>query len=194
MTSPNHDAATGQARGLDRFLSAVDRLCRLDGWLGALCLTAMTCLILAEVFVRFVSNFVPWFPSHIPVAWEYGSYLMAAAFTFGSAMTLRSGGHIRVNLLLSKAGKGLRRALEIGGALIGMMFTGFLTYAMINFSLGSLQRGTTAISSDTPLWIPQILITFGIGLLALQFMTRLVRAIAGLPLEDHSMRPQSSME
>jgi hypothetical protein len=26
----------------------------------------------------------------VPVAWEYGSYLMAAAFTFGAAMTLRA--------------------------------------------------------------------------------------------------------
>ncbi len=32
----------------------------------------------------------------IPIAWEYSSYLMAASFTFGAAMTLRVGGHIRV--------------------------------------------------------------------------------------------------
>ncbi|HRK20125.1 MAG TPA: hypothetical protein PK970_14315, partial [Hyphomicrobiaceae bacterium] len=61
-------------------------------------------------------------------------------------------------------------------------------------SLTSFERGTTAVSSDTPLWIPQILITFGISLLALQFLTRFLRAVLNVPLEDHSMRPQSSME
>ena len=58
---------------------------RLDGWLGAVCLVALTCLMLAEVLVRALSDIFPWVPADIPVAWEYSSYLMAAAFTFGAA-------------------------------------------------------------------------------------------------------------
>ena len=60
----------------------------------------LTCLMLAEVAVRALSNIFPWVPADIPVAWEYCSYLMAACFTFGAAMTLRAGGHIRVTLVL----------------------------------------------------------------------------------------------
>ncbi len=85
---------------------------RLDGWLGAACLAALTCLMLAEVLVRALSDIFPWVPADIPVAWEYSSYLMAAAFTFGAAMTLRAGGHIRVTLVLA-------RVTPAGAALAG---------------------------------------------------------------------------
>lgn len=179
---------------LRALLDGIDRLGRLDGWLGALCLTSMTLLILAEVTVRLLSRYIPWIPGHIPVAWEYGSYLMAASFTFGAAMTLRAGGHIRVNLLLTSAGPTLRRILEIGGALVGLLFTGFLAYAMVRFTHGSFERGSTAISSDTPLWIPQAVVTFGIVLLACQFLARFIQACLGLPVEDRDLRPSSGME
>ena len=81
-------------------LDGIDRLGRLDGWIGGGCLLTLTLLMLAEVATRFLSNFLPFFPPTISIAWEYSSYLMAASFTFGAAMTLRVGGHIRVVLLL----------------------------------------------------------------------------------------------
>jgi TRAP-type C4-dicarboxylate transport system permease small subunit len=174
-------------------LDGIEWLGRLDGWLGAGCLAAMTLLILAEVVVRALSAVLP-IPGHIPVAWEYGSYLMAASFTFGAAMTLRAGGHIRVNLLLTNARPGVRRALEIAAALVGFAFTAFLAYALIRFTLVSVERGTTATSSNTPLWIPQAFICVGLVLLALQFLSRVIQAVLGLPLEDHRVRPASSME
>ena len=83
-------------------LDAIDRLGRLDGWIGGGCLLTLTALMLAEVATRLLSNFLPFFPPTISIAWEYSSYLMAASFTFGAAMTLRVGGHIRVVLLLEE--------------------------------------------------------------------------------------------
>ena len=64
-------------------LDLIDMLGRLDGWLGAACLAALTGLMMGEVAVRALSDIFPWMPADIPVAWEYSSYLMAAAFTFG---------------------------------------------------------------------------------------------------------------
>jgi hypothetical protein len=83
-------------------LDGIERLGALDGWIGAACLSTLTLLMLAEITVRALSNFIPWVPADIPVAWEYSSYLMAACFTFGAAMTLRAGGHIRVTLVLGR--------------------------------------------------------------------------------------------
>lgn len=175
-------------------LDGLDRLSRLDGWLGALCLAALTALILAEVTLRALSRVMPFLPAHIPVAWEWGSYLMAATFTFGAAMTLRAGGHIRVNLLLANAPPGLRRLLEIGSALVGFLFMTFLTWAMIRFTYGSYDRGTTSISSNTPVWIPQAVVCIGMGLLAAQFLARLIQASLGLPLEDHRLKTAGTAE
>jgi len=169
-------------------LELIDRLSRLDGWLGAACLAALTLLMLANITVRALSNVIPWLPADIPVAWEYSSYLMAATFTFGAAMTLRAGGHIRVSLVLAHLPPGPRRLLEIGAAVAAAVFVGFLAWSMMKFAWASFSRGQTSYASDTPIWLPQAVIAFGMLLLTLQFVARSVRAVLGLPLEDHRMR------
>ena len=188
MSAPRHDLYAGAPLPVRLLLAAIDRLGRLDGWIGAACLAALTCFLLAEVAVRALSNVFPAVPGTISVAWEYSSYLMAACFTFGAAMTLRAGGHIRVTLVLGRLGHGGRRALEFAASLVATCFTGFLAYAMVNFTLASYGRGATSMASNTLLWIPQSLVAFGIVLLALQFLARTIQAGLGLRLEDETMR------
>src|SRR5215510_10338221 len=128
-------------------LDGIDRLGRLDGWIGAACLAALTLLMLAEITVRALSNFISWVPADIPVAWEYSSYLMAACFTFGAAMTLRAGGHIRVSLVLARLPPFAGRVFEAAVSMIAAGFTGFLAIAMARFALAAYERGQTSISS-----------------------------------------------
>jgi TRAP-type mannitol/chloroaromatic compound transport system permease small subunit len=59
---------------------------------------------------------------------------------------------------------------------------------MVKFAFASFSRGQTSYASDTPIWLPQAVIAFGMVLLTLQFVARSVRAVLGLPLEDHAMR------
>jgi TRAP-type C4-dicarboxylate transport system permease small subunit len=169
-------------------LDGIERLGRLDGWIGAACLVTLTLLMLAEITVRALSNFIPWVPADIPVAWEYSSYLMAACFTFGAAMTLRAGGHIRVTLVLGRLQPPARRLLEVAASLVATCFVGFLSIAMARFASSAYERGQTSISSDTLLWIPEAVIAFGMVLLALQFLARTIQAVLGLPLEDHRIK------
>ncbi|WP_128927869.1 TRAP transporter small permease subunit [Bradyrhizobium guangxiense] len=169
-------------------LDGIDRLGRLDGWIGGGCLLMLTLLMLCEVATRFLSNFLSFFPPTISIAWEYSSYLMAASFTFGAAMTLRVGGHIRVVLLLKNAPRPMQRALEILSAAAGFAFMAFLTSAMAKFAFAAYTRGQVSTSSDTPLWFPEAVVTFGMLLLTLQFLARAIQAGLGLPLEDHRMK------
>src|SRR5437879_2145489 len=136
-------------------LDVIEKLGRLDGWIGAACLITLTLLMLAEVTVRALSNFFPWVPADIPVAWEYSSYLMAACFTFGAAMTLRAGGHIRVTLVLARVSPATRRAMEVVLAGLGTFFCGFLGWSMAYFTWRSFDAGQTSVSSGTLIWIPQ---------------------------------------
>jgi len=166
----------GPRRGpLALALDAIDALTRLDGWLGALCLASLTAFMIAGMATRILSTFVPWLPPDLPIAWEYSSYLMAATFTFGAAMTLRSGGHIRVRILLSRLSPGARRVVEVLVSLIAVAF--------LHFTLTSYALDERSIASDTPVWIPQAVVTFGVLLMSLQFLARAVRALANLPLE-----------
>ena len=148
----------------------------------------LTLLMLAEITVRALSNFISWVPADIPVAWEYSSYLMAACFTFGAAMTLRAGGHIRVTLVLGRLQPPARRLLEIAASLVATVFVGFLAIAMARFAWTAFRAGQTSISSGTLLWIPESVIAFGMVLLALQFLARFIQALLGLPLEDHRIK------
>jgi TRAP-type C4-dicarboxylate transport system permease small subunit len=189
---PNPNA--GAPQPLRFFLDAIDTLGRLDGWMGAACLVALTCLMLAEVLVRALSDIFPSVPADIPIAWEYSSYLMAAAFTFGAAMTLRAGGHIRVTLVLARVSPATRRWMETMLAALGVAFTGYLAIAMVNFTWRSFSSDQVSLSSATPLWIPQALVTFGVCLLVMQFVARFFQALLGLPLEDLNMRAASVAE
>ena len=64
-------------------------------------------LIVAEVRCRAISS--TWVPADLPSPGSISAYLMAAAFTFGAAMTLRAGGQIRVNVLLRERARRVAR-------------------------------------------------------------------------------------
>nr|WP_249803055.1 TRAP transporter small permease [Bradyrhizobium sp. 21] len=188
MPASSHSLNAAAPAPLRILLDGIDRLGRLDGWIGGGCLLTLTLLMLCEVATRFLSNFLPFFPPTISIAWEYSSYLMAASFTFGAAMTLRVGGHIRVVLLLKNVPAAFRRALEVLAALGGFVFMAFLSSSMAKFAWGAFIRGQVSTSSDTPLWFPQAVVAFGMLLLTLQFLARAIQAALGLPLEDHRMK------
>ena len=186
-----HDGPSPNAAApawLRPILDGIDLLSRLDGWLGAGCLVSLTSLMIAEVVLRALSNVWESVPADIPVAWEYSSYLMAACFTFGAAMTLRAGGHIRVTLVLARVSPKMRRHMETVLAIVGTFLCGFLAWSMAYFTWRSFESGQTSVSSGTLVWIPQALVTFGICLLAVQFLARFFQAAFGLPLEDLTMR------
>jgi TRAP-type C4-dicarboxylate transport system permease small subunit len=194
MTSSPQSLNAAAPAPLRLLLDAIEKLARLDGWIGAGCLVALTALMLAEITVRALSNVFPAVPADIPVAWEYSSYLMAACFTFGAALTLRAGGHIRVTLVLARVPPGSRRLLEVFAALAATCFTSFLALAMVRFTWSAFERGQTSVSSDTLLWIPQSVVAFGMVLLALQFLARTIQAVYGLPLEDARLRAGAPVE
>lgn len=194
MAIPASDLNAGAPSAFRLFLNVVDSLGRLDLWLGAACLVALALLMLSEIFVRALSNFAGIGPGVVPNAWEYSSYLMAASFTFGAAMTLRAGGHIRVSILLANAGPLARRLIEIVSSLVGALATSFLTYSMVLFTWASYSRGQVSISSGTIVWPPMALVTFGLALLTLQFYARAIRAAWNLPLEDSSLQASNPVE
>src|SRR5437763_5411928 len=141
MSDARRSLNTAAPAPLRMLLDAIEKLARLDGWIGAACLIALTLLMLAEITVRALSNFITWVPADIPVAWEYSSYLMAACFTFGAAMTLRAGGHIRVTLVLGRLRRPARRWLEVAASLVAAVFVGFLAIATARFAWGAFERG-----------------------------------------------------
>lgn len=194
MQATEYEALAAAPPILRAILRGIDRLGRLDGWIGSLCLAALTILMIAEVVTRALSNIIPSLPAGIPVAWEYSSYLMAATFTFGAAMTLRAGAHIRVSLVLGQLQGRTLRVVECLLSMLATAFVGYLALAMASFTLEAFSHGRTSQTSGTQIWLPAAAIGFGLALLALQFLARAIQGALGLPLEDLRMRSGSYVE
>lgn len=185
-TSAPHAGSQGRELA-KRALGAIDRLARLDGWLGALCLALLCTLMIAGIVVRTLSTLVDWLPKDIPIAWEYSSYLMAVTFTFGAALTLRAGGHIRVRFLLANASPAVTKILEGVSAAAGLAFAIFFSVAMTHFAYRAFVADERSLASNTPLWIPQSFVAFGAVLLALQLLARLGQLCLGEPVENRDI-------
>ncbi|WP_417723312.1 TRAP transporter small permease subunit [Salipiger sp.] len=173
---------------LGRFLRIADALALAGGQVAMGCLVVITLLMLAQVGVAFLSKFTSAVRGDIPVAWEYGSYLMGATFLLGSAVTLRADRHIRLGVVIQNCGPSVVRVLEILSSAAALAFTVYLTYAFGQGAQRAVLMGTTSISSQTPLWIPMSVFCIGTGLLALQFAVRLLCAVMRFDLVNEALR------
>ena len=84
----------------------LDRLYAAGAALAATFLVLIAALTLAQVVGRMIGVLVP-------DAGDLAGYAMAAATFLALAHTFRSGGHIRVNLLLGRLSPGSRRLAEL---------------------------------------------------------------------------------
>lgn len=157
-------------------LRGVDALCTLGAWIGALAAAALALILIAEVAV---TTFLDWSQ---PWAIEFSIYLQALILFCGSGWALRQGGHIRVAILLQALPAGAARLLDLLGNAFAIGVIGFAVHAMWQQWLRTWAFGSTSFyPMNTPIWIPQGLLTLGVTLLLLAFVARLVRLLFRQP-------------
>ena len=171
-----------------------DWISLIAAFLAAACIVALTGLILAEIFVAFISRFVPSIPSGIGIGWEYSAYLMGGAFLLGSGMTLRAGQQIRVELLLRARDGKYARLMEILSAVLGSAVTIFLAVTLVQFTWRTFLSGEVSQDSFTPLWIPQVALSVGAIVLALQMVVRTIISLTSGPLERPELGAATQIE
>lgn len=155
---------------------ALDRLYLAGGILAGLFLVAIAVLVLLSIVSRLLGIFVPGLS-------EYAGYAMAASSFFALAYTFGKGGHIRVNLVLTKFSGTRRRLAEIWCLAAGSFLAGYLAWysvkmVRVSHMLGDVSEGSDAIH----LWIPQLSMAAGAVLLAVALVDRLIAVAAGAPL------------
>ncbi|MDI3336200.1 TRAP transporter small permease [Defluviimonas aestuarii] len=138
--------------------------------MAALCLVAMLGVIVVQMIAR-------WSSFTFPGATDYAGYLMAAASFLAFAGALNSGAHIRVGLFLNALGE-RRYWGELWCLLVGTAATLFLSWYAIRLVYWSWKLNDVSQGQDaTPLWIVQIPVAFGAGLLAVAFVDNLITLI-----------------
>ena len=105
---------------------------------------------------------------------------MAASTFFGLAATLKSGTHIRVNLLHRLLNRPATRAAELwctgAGSIAVGYFAGQAVLMVVDtFTFGEMTKGLIII----PLWIPQLSMAAGLAVLALALADEFVAVWRG---------------
>jgi TRAP-type C4-dicarboxylate transport system permease small subunit len=160
---------------MNRLLDITEKITRVGGLLSAACIVLMVLLILAETSLRLLLE------RSLFIAEEFSAYLMANFVMLGLAHTLREGGHIRVNILLSRLGGKGRVAIELIGCLVGFGVFLFMTrelWAVMFDNYATNQRSMNV--TNVPIFLPQIGLVAGSALMTLQMAAEALRHIVGI--------------
>jgi len=156
------------------FLRVIDGLCGIGAAVAAVAAGLLAAMLILEVIA---TSFLAWSQ---PWAVEYATYLQCVVLFCGAGWTLRQGGHIRVAILFQALPAALVRLLDMAGTIFAIGVLGFATWAIWQQLGRTVDFGSTSYyPMGTPLWIPQALLTFGVTLLLLAFVARLVRLAFG---------------
>lgn len=153
----------------------LDRIYRLGGALAAFFLVMIALLTLLQIGGRLF---------HIQVrdADVFAGFAMAASSFLGLAYTLRTGGHIRVTLFISRIHGPIRRIIEGWCLLFAIVAVGAFAWftlglVQISYEYNDLSTGMIGV----PLWIPQMGMLLGVALLELALLEEGLRFVRSEP-------------
>jgi TRAP-type C4-dicarboxylate transport system permease small subunit len=107
---------------------------------------------------------------------ELSGYVVLAIVFLGLAATLKSGGHIRVDIVLGRTAGAARAALQAACLLVALVWAGFVVAGTVRLLIEYWTQGVRSFAYlETPLWIPATVMVAGAVLLFLQVLALLTR-------------------
>jgi TRAP-type transport system small permease protein len=169
---------------VNKLIAIIEKITKVGGLISAACIVAMVLLILVETLLRLFLE------RSLFIAEEFSAYLMANFVMLGLAYTLREGGHIRVNILLSRL-KGVgRTACELMGCLVGCAVFVLLTWELWSIMFDNFVTNQRSMNiTQTPIFLPQIGLVVGSALMVMQMAAEALKRI--LKLSDVSAGNES---
>ena len=151
----------------------LDGLYDACAWAAALGLVGVLVMVMLSVLGRLLHF-------HVPGTDAYAGYSMAAAGFLALAHTLKKGEHIRVTLLLGKLSGGARRGMELWALSVAVLLAGLFAWFSVRLVLQSIEFHDISTGNDaTPLWIPQLAMAVGTGVLLIAFVDEWVAEFSG---------------
>jgi TRAP-type C4-dicarboxylate transport system permease small subunit len=148
----------------------LDALYRWSAYLAAASMVMVLVVTLAQIVTRY---------AHITVTGlaDYAGYFMAASAFLAFAHALNRGAHVRIELILSIAGR-YRYAAELLSFSLSALISGWFAYFACRMVWWSWNYGDISTGLDaTPLWIPQLTMAFGSVLFAVAIADQLLRLV-----------------
>lgn len=160
---------------MNKVIALIDKVSKAGGLISSACIVIMTMLILVETLLRLLLQ------RSLFIAEEFSAYLMANFVMLGLAYTLRQGGHIRVNMLLSRLRGAGRTVCELLGCLVGCAVFVLMTWELWlimadNFATDQRSMNVT----NVPIFLPQIGLVVGSALMMMQMAAEALKRILEL--------------
>ena len=158
----------------------LDRLYVGSGAIASLLIAAICLLVCTQVIFNLITKFGGRSINlTIPSYGDFAGYFLAASSFLALAYTLTRGGHIRVNLLLTRLPSRARWVAEIFSLAICSAVAWYATFYMLklcleSYEFGDLSPGIVAV----PQWIPQSTVLLGLSILSVALVDCLYRTIS----------------
>lgn len=146
---------------------------RLDEWLIALLLAAMTLLTFAQVVMRYVFN------SGFTWAQELTTILFAFMIFIGISYGVRVGAHIGVDALIGIFTPRVRRVVSTIAVLLCLLYAGMVIYGSFQYVMKMKKIGIELEDMPVQMWLVRAILPVGFTLLALRFLPVLYNLISG---------------
>jgi TRAP-type mannitol/chloroaromatic compound transport system permease small subunit len=169
---------------------AVDRVFIWPGYLAGALYVVLAFFVTYDVLARKWGSAVG-LPT-TRVTDEISGYMLALAATWGFAFALRTGGHVRVDVVFPYMSRRVRTVVDVIAQLLMAAFASIVAWkiwALVADSLESDMRSSTYLL--TPLYIPQGILGVGFSLLALAAVFTAVAILAGWESPETSAGPQA---
>ncbi len=123
---------------------------------------------------------------------EISGYMLAVAATWGFAYALRTGSHVRVDVLFPYMARRIRTAVDFGAYGLMAVFAAVISWKIWTLVVDSMQsdvRSSTYLL--TPLYIPQGILGVGFSLLTLAAVFTAVATLAGWDTPEVRRGPEA---
>lgn len=171
---------------MQHVLNLIDRLSRLAETIAVALIFGYCALMLAEVVARAQA-------SSFSFTWEFSQYAMASIFALAAGPAIRTGVHVRISLLSEALREPFRKWLDLVANAASLAIVALIVLAIWTKVSTSYERNILATSvTQSPLWIPQAFVLWGMVQLWLDLLARMIRRITDQPHEWRSSDAEPS--
>jgi len=159
---------------------ALDKLYLGSGAIASLLIAGICLLVCTQVVFNVITKFAGRTVNlTIPSYGDFAGYMLAASSFLALAYTLTQGGHIRVNLVLTRIPKRMRFVAEIFSLIICTAVSFYATFYVAKLCIESYEYGDQSPGIVAiPIWIPQSFVLLGLGILTVALTDCLFRTLA----------------
>ena len=151
----------------------LQKLYRGCAHIAAACIFLIAAGVVLEIVLRL-------FGTSLPGVIEIATFALVGASFLALAHTFRHNVHIRITMIVGRLSPGRRRYFEIWSLAVSLVISVWFTFycfvlAWDAFEFNDRSDGLLSI----PLWIPQMMMALGVGLLVVSLLEELIRVLRG---------------